>query len=1013
MRAEPRPCFVNRIAHFFGAVAFVSTCIVVSACARHGGSSILPPLQGSGRTTLAAADYASTVLADSPTAYYRLDDTGTTALDSSGNALNATIGSSVTAGVAGLLTGTTDTAMGLPGVKSSAGAIMGTQTPLLQPTNAVSLEFWMRFTTLPALYTVPVAYGSDVTYAPYDVYFGSNGKLVAQFALNTGTLVVTSNVSVAVNTTYHIVSTYDGTTGKLYINGVLVGSATKTGTFTNYLSGFGLSIGDDAAFDDPPFKGTLDEVAVYAGKALTQTQIQNHYNAGIGATPTPSPSASPSPSPSTSPSATPPPSGYAATVLGDTPTAYYRLDDTGSTAFDSSGNGLNATYGSSVTENAPGLLLGTTDTGAGLPGIKNTSGTITGSQTTMLQPSNAVSLEFWMRFPSAPPLYTVAVGYGSDITYAPYDVYFGANGKLVAQFMLSSGVLVVTSSSPVATNSTYHVVSTFDGTTAKLYINGVLSASATKSGTLSNYVFGYGLSIGDDATFDDPPFKGTIDEVAVYAGKALTQTQVDNHYIAGGGTVVTPSPSPTPVPTPTPTPGTVVDWQTFGYDLQRTGYNSKETTINTGNVSSLKALWAQNASVGNGAVGEPVVAMNVNVNGTLTNMLYTGAQSGLLYAINADTGATVWTQQLGTTPYKCGTFGIEGTPVIDRASNRIYVPDGLDQVHALDLATGAEAPGYPVNIAPTPDHNFIYAGLTYNPANGILYAETSSTCDIVPWYGRIDAIMASTGAILGTFFPTQGTSGGGIWGFGGASIDPSTNNVFIAVGNADTTGGVAQNSYYAEHIVELSADVSTVLASNYPALHNSIDADFGATPLLFQPPGCPSLLAALNKSGDFVLYNRGNINNGPVQQIQMSISTDAGDFIGVPAYDPVTNLVYVGLPSTFGSYVPGMAAFGITGACKLNPTPVWSAAFGPDGALTTNDVPRSPITIANGIAYVAGFTDDTVHAFDASNGTPLWSGALNSLGVSGPVVVNGRLYVAAYGGSVYAWYTGILPDKHR
>jgi outer membrane protein assembly factor BamB len=108
-----------------------------------------------------------------------------------------------------------------------------------------------------------------------------------------------------------------------------------------------------------------------------------------------------------------------------------------------------------------------------------------------------------------------------------------------------------------------------------------------------------------------------------------------------------------------------------------------------------------------------------------------------------------------------------------------------------------------------------------------------------------------------------------------------------------------------------------------------------------------------------------------------------------------------------------MAAFSITSACKINPTPVWNAVFGPDGALTTSDVPRSPITIANGIAYVVGFSDNTVHAFDASGGTQLWSGALNSLGVSGPVVINGRLYVAAYGGSVYAWYTGILPSPHR
>lgn len=937
-------------------------------------------------------------MADAPAAYYRLDDTGATAADSSGNGLSAAVGSSVTTGVTGLLTGSTDTAMALPGVKNPSGAIMGTQTTLLQPSNAVSLEFWIRFSALPALYTVPVAYGSDVTFAPYDVYFASSGgKLAAQFQLSSGTLVVTSSVSLAVNTTYHVVSTYDGTTGKLYVNGVLVGSGTKIGTLTNYLSGFGLSIGDDAAFDDPPFKGTIDEVAVYPGKALTQTQVQTHYNAGIGATPSPSPSPTP-----TSTASPPPPNGYASTILADIPTAYYRLDDSGSTAADSSGNGLNGTYGSSVKEGVTGLLSGTTDTAAGLPGVKNTSGIITASQNALLQPASAVSLEFWMRFPAAQPLYTVAVGYGSDVTFAPYDVYFASGGKLAAQFELNTGVLVVTSSSALATNTTYHVVSTYDGTTGKLYINGALAGSATKTGTLSNYVFGYGLSIGDDASFDDPPFNGTLDEVAVYAGKALTQAQVQNHYNAGLGVIATPSPTPAPTATPP-------DFATFGYDLPRTGYNPKETTIGTGNVGSLKALWATNPTVGNGVVGEPVVAMDVSVGGQKINLLYAGAQSGLLYAFNADTGATVWTKQLGTTPYQCGTFGIEGTPVIDRARNRIYVPDGQAQVHALDLATGAEASGYPVTIATTPDHNFIYGALTFNPANGILYAETSSTCDIAPWYGRIMAITASTGAVIGTFYPTQGTSGGGIWGFGGASIDPSTNNVFIATGNSDTTGGIAQNTFYAEQVVELSPDVGTVIAHNYPPLHSSIDADFGATPLIFQPPGCPALVAAVNKSGDFVLYDRDSINSGPVQVLQMSISTDAGDFIGVPAYDPVTNYVYVGLPSTFGIYNPGMGAFSISSSCTLNPTPVWNAVFGPDGATTTNDVPRSPISIANGVVYITGYTDKIVHAFNASTGTQLWSGTMNSLGVAGPVVINGRLYAGAYGGTMYAWYTGTLP----
>lgn len=379
-----------------------------------------------------------------------------------------------------------------------------------------------------------------------------------------------------------------------------------------------------------------------------------------------------------------------------------------------------------------------------------------------------------------------------------------------------------------------------------------------------------------------------------------------------------------------------------------------------------------------------------------------------MYALNADTGAVIWTHQLGTVQYSCGsnqyTFGIAGAAAIDRSRNRVYVGDGAAQVHALDLTTGSEAPGWPITIASPASTNFIYSGLTYNPSNGMLYAETSSTCDISPWYGRIVAINGSSATISGTFYPTQGTSGGGIWGFGGASIDPVTNDVFVATGNADTTNGAQQNAFYAEQVVELTPNVSTVLANNYPGLPvGGDDLDFGATPLLFQPRGCPAMLAAINKGGMFFLYNRASITSGPVQAVQMSITSDNGDFIGVPAYDPVTNYVYVEQPATFGIYKPGVAAFSMQSNCTINPVPVWAAQFGADGALSNSDTPRSPISIANGVLYISDYVTAQTYAFDASSGAQLWTHSVPLGGIVGPIVANGRLYVAGDDGTIMAW----------
>jgi outer membrane protein assembly factor BamB len=469
------------------------------------------------------------------------------------------------------------------------------------------------------------------------------------------------------------------------------------------------------------------------------------------------------------------------------------------------------------------------------------------------------------------------------------------------------------------------------------------------------------------------------------------------------------------------------DWDSFGFDLQRTGYNPVEATVGVNNVGTLQKLWSVN--VGYGMVHEPVLAYGEYVNGEPTNVLYAGSADGAaMYAINAGTGAVLWKDAVAHSMYRCDQhkmeFSIGETPAIDRGKNLLYFSDGHNEVHAVDLGTGKEASGWPLMIADyLHDHNFMHGGLTYNPANGLLYAVTGSTCDISPWYGRIVAVATSGPSVAGTFYTVSGTSqrgasGGGIWGPGGASIDPSTNDVFVATGNADTSEGAEQNAGYAEQIIELSATLGTVIASNYPPnipeITGDNDFDFGATPLRFQPYGCPPMLAAVNKSGMFELYDVGSISYGPIQYIAMSLPTNQGDFVGVPAFDPITGYLYVGLPASEGIYHPGLAAFSVQSNCTLNPTPVWNAEFGPDGArLTGAQTPRSPISIANGVVYVSNYSRKTEFAFNAETGSQLWSVGLSDYGNVGTVIADGVVYVGARDGTITAWAPPASKDRKR
>ena len=432
-------------------------------------------------------------------------------------------------------------------------------------------------------------------------------------------------------------------------------------------------------------------------------------------------------------------------MLANNPIAYYRLSDGGSTALDSSKNNLNGAIGSTVTKGATGLVASSSDTALGFPGSRSAVGTVVVPPSKLLQPQSAVSIELFLRFSRTPADFTVPFSYGSDYASAPYDVYF-QSGKIGAQFTLTSGIVTAFSSTALQPNTTYDVVATFDGTTARVYLNGAIAGSSGKTGILSAYDTTHGLVIGDDAGFSDPAFAGTIGEVSVY-GTTLAASDVTAHYNASQGA----GPVPTPTPTPTSQPQPVyVDWSTFAFDNARSGFNPSESTLGLGNVASLQLLWSHNLP--GGVTAQPVLASNVNTTAGSTNLLYVGSMDGTFAALNADTGSVVWQNKFGSASYSCGQTGVNRSATFDRSSSRVYFEDGQEQMHALDMATGKEATGWPVTVGGTPGLDLPHGAMNYNPANHLLYTTTSSSCDISPWHGRIAAINTQNAAVTGTFF---------------------------------------------------------------------------------------------------------------------------------------------------------------------------------------------------------------------------------------------------------------------
>src|SRR5438132_2271766 len=441
-------------------------------------------------------------------------------------------------------------------------------------------------------------------------------------------------------------------------------------------------------------------------------------------------------------------------------------------------------------------------------------------------------------------------------------------------------------------------------------------------------------------------------------------------------------------------PAAASDWPMYGFNLQRTGENPFETIITPSTVAGLHLLWS--FDLGAVTIMQPVLATDVIVNGSPKELVYIGAEHGDLYAIDVASGTMVWQRNLGSQQTSChdipdGIFGVSCSPSLDRANNRMFVVGGDGNMYALDLSTGDTLSGWPVAVTTDPAHEHTYGAVNIN--NGLDYAEIASYCDFRPYHGKVVAINIVNQGVRAFLPAGPRVNGGGIWGPGGVSIDPATGHVFAATGNALTN---PQSYRYCENVVELSSALR-VLGSNYPGLTGS-DVDFGATPILYQPPGCTPMVAAKNKTGVLVTYERGNVSAGPSQRLQVANVSD-WQFNGIPAWSDTTHLLYIGnsSDSNSGGFMHGMVALAVDANCQLSLA--WQTVVGPNFASV------SPPTVAGGVVYYGDGSGRQLLAFDAVTGARLWL-SRSTIGGStygAPMLVNGKLFVGAWDNKLYAF----------
>ncbi len=440
---------------------------------------------------------------------------------------------------------------------------------------------------------------------------------------------------------------------------------------------------------------------------------------------------------------------------------------------------------------------------------------------------------------------------------------------------------------------------------------------------------------------------------------------------------------------------------TFGYGNARLGADPIAPGITPVSARHLRLAWRTELD---GAIsGQPLIVAGVRVGDRVRTVVAVATEHGEVAALDASNGALLWSRRIGERAIvpACdaspdGVFGVTGTLVADPRGGRVYAVDVNGDAWAFSIADGATVPGWPVPVHAT-GRAFVWSALTLS--RGWLYVPVASLCDTGIYRGGITAASTARPSVQSRWYTTAGTAAyaGGIWGWGGVSVDDTTGEVFAATGNS--LGTSREDAGDAESVVALSAGLS-LRQVNDPLrgpFHIS-DRDFGTTPVLVHARGCPAQAVAINKDGELFLYDRAHISQGPRQRLRVAAdSPTAVPLYGMPAYDGRTRTLVLVSPSTppASHLRAGVQAFHLGASCRL--VARWNKRFDQPGA-------GSAPTIAGGVVYIGTGRDGWLRAFRLSDGVQLWARHVATHPVfAAPAVDRGTLLVADWSGFVSAF----------
>jgi hypothetical protein len=154
--------------------------------------------------------------------------------------------------------------------------------------------------------------------------------------------------------------------------------------------------------------------------------------------------------------------------------------------------------------------------GAGTNFISALSQGVSVPHNASLHPAGSLTLEAWVKS-TTQGSYKRFIGKPYSAVAAPWNEYSlesdVTGSKVSFSVTLADGQNAVVGATAMANGIWYHVAGTYDGTTEKVYLNGVLDGTLTRSGAVSDY--GQAVAIGKYGLDDNSNFDGVVDEARI------------------------------------------------------------------------------------------------------------------------------------------------------------------------------------------------------------------------------------------------------------------------------------------------------------------------------------------------------------------------------------------------------------------------------------------------------------------------------------------------------------------